>query len=98
MQMPTSNCTRRFLRNRLYNKASQNGKFQKPAPRRGLRVVALDNPYRSGDADHEKNTALKQTETTALPSIICAKNNLNKQLHTTDSKGTPFIKNLKAPP
>ncbi|XKM13685.1 hypothetical protein RCS94_00500 [Orbaceae bacterium ac157xtp] len=35
------------------------------APRRGLRVVALDNPYRSGYANHEKNTIIKQTETTA---------------------------------
>ncbi|XKM14336.1 hypothetical protein RCS94_03970 [Orbaceae bacterium ac157xtp] len=37
-----------------------------PAPRRGLRVAALGKPYRSGDADHEKNTTLKQTETTTL--------------------------------
>ncbi|XKM14092.1 hypothetical protein RCS94_02705 [Orbaceae bacterium ac157xtp] len=36
------------------------------APRRGLRVAALGNPYRSGDADHEKNTIIKQTETTTL--------------------------------
>ncbi|XKM13015.1 hypothetical protein RCS94_08275 [Orbaceae bacterium ac157xtp] len=36
------------------------------APRRGLRVAALGNPYRSGDADHGKNTIIKQTETTTL--------------------------------
>ncbi|XKM13700.1 hypothetical protein RCS94_00575 [Orbaceae bacterium ac157xtp] len=35
-----------------------------PAPRRGLRVAALGNPYRSDYANHEKNTAFKQTETT----------------------------------
>ncbi|XKM14065.1 hypothetical protein RCS94_02565 [Orbaceae bacterium ac157xtp] len=45
------------------------------APRRGLRVAALGNPYRSGDANHEKNTIIKQTETTTLPVIFCAKNN-----------------------
>ncbi|XKM14443.1 hypothetical protein RCS94_04520 [Orbaceae bacterium ac157xtp] len=27
----------------------------------------MDNPYRSGDTNHEKKTALKQTETTVLP-------------------------------
>ncbi|XKM13318.1 hypothetical protein RCS94_09875 [Orbaceae bacterium ac157xtp] len=26
----------------------------------------MGNPYRSGDAIHEKNTTLKQTETTTL--------------------------------
>ncbi|XKM13312.1 hypothetical protein RCS94_09845 [Orbaceae bacterium ac157xtp] len=36
------------------------------APRRGLRVAALGNPYRSGYANNVKNTALKQTETTTL--------------------------------
>ncbi|XKM14340.1 hypothetical protein RCS94_03990 [Orbaceae bacterium ac157xtp] len=36
------------------------------APRRGLRVAALGKPYRSGYADHEKNTIIKQTETTIL--------------------------------
>ncbi|XKM14342.1 hypothetical protein RCS94_04000 [Orbaceae bacterium ac157xtp] len=61
------------------------------APRRGLRVVALDNPYRSGDADHEKNTIIKQTETTTLPSILYVNKNPNKQLHTTDYKGITFI-------
>ncbi|XKM12561.1 hypothetical protein RCS94_05935 [Orbaceae bacterium ac157xtp] len=55
----------------------------------------MDNPYRSGNAIHEKNTTLKQTETTALPSILCAKNNLNRQLQTTDSKGITFIKELQ---
>ncbi|XKM14576.1 hypothetical protein RCS94_05215 [Orbaceae bacterium ac157xtp] len=51
-------------------KASQNCKFPNPAPRRGLRVVALDNPYPSGDADHEKNRAFKQTETTTLQILL----------------------------
>ncbi|XKM13150.1 hypothetical protein RCS94_08965 [Orbaceae bacterium ac157xtp] len=48
------------------------------APRRGLRVAALGNPYRSGYADHEKNTIIKQTEITALPSITCVKKNLKE--------------------
>ncbi|XKM13198.1 hypothetical protein RCS94_09210 [Orbaceae bacterium ac157xtp] len=46
------------------------------APRRGLRVVALDNPYRSGDVNHGKNTIIKQTETTTLQ-ILC----VNKNIH-----------------
>ncbi|XKM13757.1 hypothetical protein RCS94_00880 [Orbaceae bacterium ac157xtp] len=62
------------------------------APRRGLRVVALDNPYRSGHANHEKNTTLKQTETTTLPTISCVKKNPNKQLRITDSKGIALKK------
>ncbi|XKM13181.1 hypothetical protein RCS94_09125 [Orbaceae bacterium ac157xtp] len=57
------NCALRILKESPL-KASQNGKFQKPAPRRGLRVAALGNPYRSGDVNHENNTTLKQTETT----------------------------------
>ncbi|XKM14467.1 hypothetical protein RCS94_04640 [Orbaceae bacterium ac157xtp] len=54
------------------------------APRRGLRVAALDNPYRSGEADHEKNTIIKQTETTTLQIPLCQEN-LNRQLCITDS-------------
>ncbi|XKM13589.1 hypothetical protein RCS94_11310 [Orbaceae bacterium ac157xtp] len=43
------------------------GATRATAPRRGLRVAALGNPYRSGNSNHEKNTILKQTETTTLP-------------------------------
>ncbi|XKM13696.1 hypothetical protein RCS94_00555 [Orbaceae bacterium ac157xtp] len=95
MQMPTSNCTRRFLRNRLYNKASQNCKFQKPAPRRGLRVVALDNPYRSGNANHKKNTTLKQTETTTLPSILCTKKIPTSNCALRIPKESPLLRFLR---
>ncbi|XKM13376.1 hypothetical protein RCS94_10175 [Orbaceae bacterium ac157xtp] len=61
------------------------------ALRRGLRVAALGNPYRSGNADHEKNTIIKQTETTALPQSF-TKNNPNRQQHTTDLKASPLSK------
>ncbi|XKM13108.1 hypothetical protein RCS94_08750 [Orbaceae bacterium ac157xtp] len=40
----------------------------------------MDNPYRSGDAIHEKNTIIKQTETTALHSILYINANINRQL------------------
>ncbi|XKM12886.1 hypothetical protein RCS94_07585 [Orbaceae bacterium ac157xtp] len=47
----------------------------------------MGNPYRSGNPNHEKNTIIKQTETTASPQSLCINANPNKQLHTTDSKG-----------
>ncbi|XKM13204.1 hypothetical protein RCS94_09240 [Orbaceae bacterium ac157xtp] len=43
------------------------GATRATAPRRGLRVAALGNPYRSGYENHEKNTIMKQTETTEHP-------------------------------
>ncbi|XKM13585.1 hypothetical protein RCS94_11290 [Orbaceae bacterium ac157xtp] len=82
---------------RIALKSKSEWQIPKPAPRRGLRVVALDNPYRSGDADHEKNTIIKQTETTTLPSILCAKNNPNRQLRITNPKGIFLKKMLNYP-
>ncbi|XKM12628.1 hypothetical protein RCS94_06275 [Orbaceae bacterium ac157xtp] len=51
------------------------------APRRGLRVVALDNPYRSGYAIQEKNTTLKQTKTTTLQIPLCKQKNQQVTAH-----------------
>ncbi|XKM14069.1 hypothetical protein RCS94_02585 [Orbaceae bacterium ac157xtp] len=51
------------------------------APRRGIRVVALDNPYRSGYANHEKNTTLKQTETTTLQIPLCKEESQQATAH-----------------
>ncbi|XKM12870.1 hypothetical protein RCS94_07505 [Orbaceae bacterium ac157xtp] len=60
------------------------------APRRGLRVAALGNPYRSGDAIHEKNTTIKQTETTALQITLCKRRFQRLRL--------PFPNNPSIPP
>ncbi|XKM12533.1 hypothetical protein RCS94_05790 [Orbaceae bacterium ac157xtp] len=71
------------------------GATRATAPRRGLRVAALGNPYRSGDADHLKNTIIKQTETTAITSILCIKKISTGNCTPRIPKESPLLRILR---